>query len=629
MKFLVFILLGLALPVLAKERATHQSLTDLLSEIRDPMFRGNKRKEYLEFSRRHMVKKLASELKVSEAELNLAFVKNPLNANHVMQDPWLDLQSEFYTTIHLENFRLRWLGLQKLVKFTEYGRGLTDTMVAHWGQYSPVKEGRFYARWSKFAVKTGDRTRHFNLPYFLMSSKIDDLIKMEAHVPYEEIFPEKTGETPSNPSLQTFLKHTNGLSRIQKQELAEKMQLNQKIYIRAVANSAKTIASLHYLTGEMNRVQSERKVSAFLDGFCDGCTEKEKREYQNAAMVYVDLMKKSMSTSTLPEVVTNFCSGLKRNNYFWNVDKVKPTPMEILADQTKVVNYYVYHKLKGKNRDALARTILSQDLGVLFLTGSLNYLDKTQEPVATKLGCTPQTQTKDINLIKASIKEAETNVETYIVRINRKLLSARYNLKNASDTIEYFVQTNQTATAEAISSFPQGIGWVLKSIAELEQNVSRRKKTDKIIAWGGTILGIGLTLTGFGAPEGIAILVSTAGVIKGVASGSYMLVRSHQEKRFAQEMRIAKVGSAGLNEANLQMHFNDYKDLKVGYIKEFAGSAISFGQMYREALKVTKNVPKTHTIIKRVIETAKTSGKDEAIGKVQELVIEMALNATP
>jgi hypothetical protein len=629
MKYLVFVLLGLSLPVLAKEKATHESLTDLLSEIRDPHFSGAKRIEYLEFSRRMMTKKLAEELKVSQAELNLEFVKNPLNGNHVLQDPWIDLQTEFYTTLHQENFRQRWVGLQKLVKFSDYGHGIKNTMFAHWGEYSPVKENRFYARWSKFGIKTAGKIRNFNLPYFLMSSKIQDLISMEAYVPLEELFPDKANETPSNPSLNTFLRNTSNHTRIQRQELAEKMQLNQRIYIRAVANSAKTIASLHYLSGEMNRYQSERKVSAFLDGFCDGCTAKEKHEYQAAAMSYVDLMKKSMTTSTLPEVVTNFCQGLRKNNYYWNIDKVKPTPVEILVDNTKVIDYYVYHKLKGKNREALARTIVSQDLGILFLTGALNYLDKMQEPVATKLSCTSLSSGKDLTLVKASIDEAETNVETYITRINQKLMGARYSLKNSSDMIEYFVQTNQTASIEAVSGYPQGIGWVLKSIAELEQNVSRRKKTDKIIAWGGTILGIGLTLTGFGAPEGVAILLSTAGVIKGVASGSYMVVRASQEKKFAQEMRIAKNGSAGLNEANLKMHYNDYKDLKVGYIKEFAGSAFSFGQMYRESLKITKDVAKTHSIIKRVMETAKATGKDEAIGKVQEMVIEMALNVTP
>lgn len=629
MKYLVIVMLALSLPVLAKDRATHHSLTDLLSEIRDPFFRSQKRIEYLEFSRKMMTKKLAAELKVSEAELNLAFVKNPLHANHIMQDPWIDLQTEFYTTLHQENFRERWMGLQKLVKFTDYGKSITNTMLAHWGDYSPVEENRFYARWSQFEIKTGTKTRHFNIPYFLMSGKIKDLISMEAHVPYSELFPEKTSETPFNPSLGTFLKNTTTLTRIQRQELAEKMQLNQRIYIRSVANSAKTVASIRYLTGEMNRHQSESKVSSFLDGFCQGCTQKEKREYQSAAMAYVDQMKKSIPTSTIPEVVTNFCQGLKKNNYFWNVDRLKPTPVEILVNNTKVIDYYTYHQLKGKNRDALARTILTQDLGILFLTGALNYLDKTQEPVATKLGCTSKTLAKDASLIKASIEEAESNIEAYTLRLNQKLIGARFKLKNSSDLVEYFVQTNQTASVEAISSYPQGIGWVLKSIAELEQNVSRRKKTDKIIAWGGTIVGIGLTLTGIGAPEGIAILVSTAGLIKGVASGSYMLVRARQEKRFAQEMRVAKNGSAGINEANFRMHYNDYKDLKVGYIKEFAGSAISFGQMYRSALKVTNNVPRTHSIIKRVIETAKESGKEEAIGRVQELVIELAMNVSP
>lgn len=619
MKLSALILLGLSLSVFAKEKATHQSLAEVMEEIRDPVFTSAQRRQMLDFSRRMMTSKLAAEFGVSAGELNLAFMKNPTRASQLLRDPWYDAQTQFYTTLHQENFYQRWIGLQKLVKFSPYGKGLNATMMAHWGQYSPVKEGRFYARWHKMSVKIGTQTRSFNVPYFLMSQNTQDLISMEAHVPYSELM--------AGTEYSTFLKSTQTLTKLVRQELAEKMVLNKNIYIRAVANAAKTVASIHYLTGSANRVQTERKVSAFMDGHCSGCSVSEKREYVKGAMIYVDNMKKTMSVGSTADVVKNFCSSLKSNHYYWNPDRLKPTPVDILIDQTKLVNYYTVHKLKEKNKVAIAKTILAQDMGILFLTSAINILDKTQEPVGTKLGCTPQSAAKDNSLVVAAINEAENNIESYVLTIGRKLQQAKFKLSETNSTLDYFVQTNQAATIEATAGYPQGIGWVLKTVAELDQNASRRKKTDKIIAWGGTILGVGLTLTGIGAPEGVAILVSAASVVKGVSAGSYFLVRAQQEKNFAREMRIAKSGSSGLNDALLRNHYKEYKSLKVSYIKEFAGSAISFINLHRLALKQTNgDIAKAHTVLKRVVETAKETGKDEAIGKLQEMVIEVAVS---
>lgn len=618
MKPILLILLAITLPVWGK--STHESLTAVLEEIRDPVFNSADRKGILNFSRLMMVRKLAAEMGVTEAELNLAFVKNPTKAELLLRDPWYDLQTQFYTTLHLENYHSRWIALQKLHKFTAYGLSLHNTMMAHWGRYSPVNEGRFYNRWAKIGIKTAGVTRNFNVPYFLMSPNTMELIQMEAHTPYSEIFENKT--TQAN-----FLKNTTALTRLQKQELAEKLEFNRRIYIRAVANSAKTIASIRYLTGESNRHQTESKIASFLDGFCNNCTVSEKKEYKKAAMTYVDNMKNAMAVTTVPALTQSFCKSLKQNSYHWNVDKLKPTPIEIALDQTKLINYYLIHKLKNKNRDAIARTVVSHDMGILFLTGAINVLDKMQEPIGTKLGCVPGTNARDISFVRASIEEAETNIESYVVRINRKLKESRYSIANVTDTLEYFIQTNQTASIEAAATFPQGIGYVLKSIVELDRDVKRRKTTDAVVTWGGTILGVGLTLTGIGAPEGVAVLVATAGIVKGLSAGSYFLVRSQQEKQFARELRLAKNGASGLSDANFRMHYKEYKSLKVSYIKEFAGTAISFMTLHRLALRQTGDIAKANTVLKRVIETAKTTGKEEALGKLQEMVIQVAISS--
>jgi hypothetical protein len=595
------------------------SLTDLLHTIRDPVFTSKQRTEALEKARKKMVQEIIRETGVqSKNELNLSFVKNPTYSSLIFKDPWYDVQTEFYSTIHKESFYQRWVELQKLVYFTEYGKGLYQSMMSHWGHYSPVNEGRFYARWSKISIKSGQRTRQFNLPFFLISEDIKDLIKMENHEPYSDLL---GGE-----ELKIFLNKTSPLTNVKRQELAEKNVLNHKIYLRAVANAAKTIGSLNYLTGVSSKIVTENKIRFFIDKFCMDCSPKEKNEYRIAALNYIERQKKLIQLYTPSSLVTNFCRDLLANNYHWNVEKFKPTPLEILMDHTSLVNYYVVHKLKEKNKEAIAKTILSQDLGILFLTNSINILDKNNEPVGTRLNCNPKNSKADNVLILSAIEEAQKNVEGYIARVNKKLISSKYSLQATNSTLEYFVQTNQAASIEAASSFPQGIGWILKSIAELDQDISLRKKTDAFVSWGGAIVGIGLTVTGVGAPEGVALLISSIGVVKGLATGTYFYMRSENEKEFSNEIRLAKHGSGLVNEDNLKYHFENYKKLKMTYIKDFGASAVSFITIHRFALQTTGgDVAKSHTVLGKAIEAFKNQ-RNKSFEGIQNLITQLAKN---
>lgn len=595
------------------------SISDLLYSVRDPVFNSRQRVEILELSRKKMVQKLVKDTGVTSSNaLNLAFVKNPLHTTLLYSEPWFDVQTEFYSTVHKENFHRRWLDLQKLVYFTEYGKGLYQTMMGHWGNYSPTKEGRYYARWSKISVKTGNNSRQFNIPFFLMSENINDLLKMEHHEPYKDLI-------PSN-EINQFYQRTNTYTGLQRQELAEKSVLNHKIYLRTIANGAKTIGSIYYLTGVKNITQTTSKITTFIDKFCIDCSANEKNEYKMAAIRYIEGQKKNLTPYTPETLVKNFCRELIKNNYHWNVDRLKPTPFEILLDQTALINYYIIHKLKEKNREAIAKTILAQDLGVLFLTNSINLLDKNQEPLGTKLNCDPKNIKQDSIYVVGAIEEAQLNVEAYISRVNKKIVSSKFNLQGTNSTLEYFVQTNQAATIEAASSFPQGIGWILKSIAELDQDVSLRKKTDAIVSWGGAIVGIGLTITGIGAPEGVAVLITSIGVVKGIGTGTYFFVRSEAEKEFAKEIRFVKQGSGIVNEDNLKYHFDNYKKLKITYIKDFGASAVSFITIHRFALQASGgDIAKSHNILTKAIDVVKTQ-RDKSFEKIQSLILQLAKN---
>lgn len=599
MKLFPLFLFLLSFSLSARDRATHESLNDLLEIIRDPVFTSKQRTEYLDFSRRMMSGMLARELGVQEDQLTLSFVKNATRSTYLLQPHWHDVQTQFYTTLHQENFFERWQKLQRLVKFTAYGKSITATMMAHLGQFDPVSEGRFYVRWSQVRLKTGGKTRQFNVPYFLMSKKIQDLVEFEDHVPFQEMMTEK--------ELISFNSFTTKLTRLEKQELAEKRELNRRIFLRAVANGAKTVGSIHHLTGIMNRHNTEQKVISFVQDNCNGCSLKEKNDIQKSALNYLDAMKKVVTHSGPGDIINGFCETLRSNNYSWNAES---------------------YKLKGKNREAMAKTILQQDMGVLFLTGAITLMDKNAEPVGTKLQCSKNSLKGDTRLLVSSVNDAQKNIETYIKKISDKIRTASYSLQNTTNVLEYFVQTNQAATIEATSFYPQGIGWVLRSIAELDADKKRREKTDSVITWGGTIIGIGLTLTGIGAPEGVAILLSTAGMIKGIGAGSYYLVRSRQEKNFAREMKLVKHAGPSLSEENLREHYRKYKSLKVSYIKEFSSSAFSFVSIHRAALRHTGgDINKAHTIMEKVLKTVKESGRDEVIGKIQEMVIELAVNS--
>ena len=159
--------------------------------------------------------------------------------------------------------------------------------------------------------------------------------------------------------------------------------------------------------------------------------------------------------------------------------------------------------------EALRKSVAEHDLGILFLTGALsNVKNSSGKPTGTFLSCRPETLNVDMGHVRAAIHEARKNVEQYISQINTKVRNSALNKKDATETLEFFTQTNVSATAEAVMTFPQGINLVVDSMMELDGDVRRRKRIDKIVTWGGTIVGVALTISGIGAPEGVAILLA-------------------------------------------------------------------------------------------------------------------------
>jgi hypothetical protein len=597
------------------------SLKEISLDVRDTHYDSAKRRHYLQFVQTKMSEKLSSDLKIKPQGLNAHFMGNAEAMKLLWTSPWIELQTEFYVTLHQEALNEKWKVMNQKRKFTDYGKNLTDSMMVHLGNYVPTKEGRHYNRWQNISVAKNGKSQNVRLPFFLMSSKVQDLIKIDAHAAYESLFPKVENETSLNPSLSTFLKNTRVKEREDLQELAEVVQLNHRIYLRAVANAAKTVASVYYLTGEYSLTQTQSKVSSFIDQYCEGCSNKDREDYEAAAMTFVQNRKKEMRVyNGGRDIVSSFCMDLQTNGYRWAEEEQKPKldpryeVYTAVRDNTYVDMSHVRAQMMSIRLNALRKAVYNHDLGVLFLTNKLSLMNKTNTEVyGTVLGCKPETLTADASRVKGAIEEARQNVETYLKRVNEKLRGSTFSMKYAKDALEYFTQTNVSATAEAVMTFPQGMNHVMSAVLELDKDVKRRKRIDKAVAWGGVVIGVALVVSGIGAPEGVAVLLTVASMTKGAISGAYHLARSQQEKKFHKELSIARagLGTSFYLDGNLSQHYSEYRDLRTQYLVDFAGAIYSFGKIHYAAIsKVGGDVPKAHGLIKGTMQKCKVVGKD-------------------
>ena len=617
---------------------TKQSLTSIMTEARDPYFKSADRIKYLQIVHTSMQKILAKELSTSPTNLSKQFIEDPKKMDLLWASPWIELQTEFYTTLHQEVLNQRWNEKLQKKKVSNYGKYLTEAMIYHLSKYSGTKEGRLYNRWNNLKIDSQNQTKNHRVPLFVFSNSTKSLLSLGAHTSYEQLFPKEGQETLTNPSLSTFLNKTGKKSREEYQALAEKIQLNHRIYIRAVANAAKTIASIHYLTGEFSLPQTESKVASFIYGFCDGCSKKEKDDYRKSAISYVVKKKKELSQEYRgsKDIVTSFCKDLKHNGYLFD-EPVKEKPVgpfkyeipTMAIDNTRVDRTSIHTKISMMKMEAVRKTVAEHDLGILFLTNNLSRLNEvTKRPSGTYLDCTPASLASDTMSVRNSIAEARKNVELYISVINQKISVSSLNSHSPTETLEYFTQTNVSATAEAVMTFPQGISHVVESVLELDHDTRKRKRIDKIVVWGGTIVGIGLTISGVGAPEGLAILLAVGAMTKGAISGVYHLYRSNEEKAFFKQLSITKsgLGSNFYLDENLSAAYDTYRDLRMNYILDFAGSAFSFVNIHRLALTRTAgNVTKAHGVLKNCFNKAKAIAEDIGIEELESLVITTAI----
>lgn len=612
----------------------HKSLTSLMQEVRDPYFDSAKRKQYLQFAQTNMQRILAKELSTTPTNLSQKFIENPANMDKLWANSWIELQTEFYATLHQEVLFQRWSEKTKNKKVTEYGQNIAQAMILHLGKYSGVKEGRLYNRWNTLSINKSGKVKNHRIPYFIFAPSTKELLSMDAHTAYEDILPKDKDETVGNPSLNTLIKKSGKSSRDDLQELAEIIQLNHRIYVRAVANSAKTVASVHYLTGEYSLGQTESKVSAFVDSYCEGCSAKEKSDYKFAAMSYVKNTKNEFSQNyTTKSIVSTFCSDLRTNGYtFPEKPDLSKKPINIYerptmaVDNTRVDMSRIHGQIALMRLSAIRKTVAEHDLGVLFLTKALSNMGAKEDVSGTWLGCTAESEQSDIARVKVAIHEARSKVEEYISLINSKIAASAFSVKAATETLEYFSQTNVSATSEAVMTFPQGINLVVESVLNLDRDVKRRKRVDTVVAWGGTIIGVGLAITGVGAPEGAAIIIAVAAMTKGAVWGSYYIYRAQQEKVFYKTLSEAKSG-LGNNfylDGNLSQHYADYREMRLNYIVEFGQAALQFAKIHKLAVVQSKgDVTKAHGLLKKTLQQARAVGEEVTEDQIHGILVSM------
>lgn len=640
MKTLLLALLAGASPQLTQAESAaskikphdQNSLKEITLDVRDSHYDSAKRRQYLQFVQTKMSEKLARDLKLKTQDLNGYFMGNNEAMKLLWTSPWIELQTEFYVTLHLEALNEKWKVMSQKRKFTDYGKNIADSMIVHLGNYVPTKEGQTYNRWQNISVAKEAKSQSMRLPFFLMSPKVQDLVRIDAHAAYESLFPKVENESSLNPGLNTFLRNTREKDREDLQELAEVVQLNHRIYLRAVANAAKTVASVYYLTGEYSLPQTQKKVSAFIDQYCEGCSSKDRDDYEASAMTFIQNRKKEMRPyNSGKDVVSSFCSDLEANGYRWMEEEQKPKidpKYEVytaVRDNTYVDMSHIRAQMLAFRLSALRKAVYNHDLGVLFLTNSLSLMNKANTEVfGTVLGCKPETLTADASRVKGAIEEARQNVEVYLKRVNEKLRGSTFSMKYASEALEYLVQTNVSATAEAVMTFPQGMNHVMNAVLELDKDVKRRKRIDKAVAWGGTVIGVALVVTGIGAPEGVAVLLTVASMTKGAISGVYHLARAQQEKKFYKELSVARrgLGTSFYLDGNLSQHYSDFRDLRTQYLVDFAGAIYSFGKLHYVAVtKTSGDVVKAHGLIKGTMQKCKEVGKDMSQDEIMSAIV--------
>src|SRR4051812_12475656 len=93
-------LLLLSFQAFSLVETSHESLRDLLKEVRDGEFTSEKRKETLKQAQDKMKALLSQELKTGPRELNHFFIKYPDKVETLKKSPWAQVLTEFYTTLH-------------------------------------------------------------------------------------------------------------------------------------------------------------------------------------------------------------------------------------------------------------------------------------------------------------------------------------------------------------------------------------------------------------------------------------------------------------------------------------------------------------------------------------------------
>ena len=355
-------------------------------------------------------------------------------------------------------------------------------------------------------------------------------------------------------------------------------------------------------------------------------------------MTYVKNTKNEFTQSYTPKtILSTFCADLKSNGYTFEEKLELPKKPSIndnirvrqqipaaVVDNTRVDMSNLRGLIQLSRLSALRKAVSEHDLGVLFLTKALSNLSTKEDVFGTWLSCKPEWESSDIMRIKAAIGEARSKVEEYITLINKKIAASTTHYGTAIETLEYFSQTNVSATSEAVMTFPQGINLVIDSVLNLDRDVKRRKRVDTAVAWGGTIVGVGLAITGIGAPEGAAVLLAVAAMTKGAVWGSYYLYRSKQEQAFYKELSSAKAG-IGINfylDGNLSQHYNDYREMRISYITEFGQAAFQFVKIHKLALVQSKgDVVKAHGLIKRTMQQARAVSEEVGQDKMAQILV--------
>ncbi|KHD89105.1 MAG: hypothetical protein OM95_04535 [Bdellovibrio sp. ArHS] len=237
--------------------------------------------------------------------------------------------------------------------------------------------------------------------------------------------------------------------------------------------------------------------------------------------------------------------------------------------------------------------------------------------------------------VKEALKEVQGELQTH-----QNYLNDISGENDVDENLQNLIVSNPAAAARFLMENPDSFDLICKTLQDYDKRAQRNEKLEKVVFWGGLVVGGVLLATGIGAGAGALVLSGTAaaGTLATVAAGSaiagtalgaaetvYSSSRAHQLFIEAQTARASAFAETGSRD-----RFSQMQNLESEANEELISASLSAASMipFGAGFKVMKNAAKASRAaqMSEVAATKALSGtlKEVANDKVALEVFEKA-----